>query len=149
MLDRRRAVLAVASAPKLAMHAPFVPRAPVIGRLRCVIAGVVAATVCGCSFFSPYRIEIQQGNYISQESMSQVRPGMTKDQVRGILGTPLINDVFHVDRWDYVYRRSAANSSAVESRRATLHFDGDILKRVESDLMPSGQLRTGASEQRR
>lgn len=117
-------------------------------RLLPITAALIAATLCGCSFFSPYRIEIQQGNYISQEAMSQVKPGMTKDQVRGILGTALINDVFHVDRWDYVYRRSAANSSALEARRATLHFDGDILKRVESDLMPSGQLRTGAAEQR-
>lgn len=110
---------------------------------------LAGAALPGCSFFSPYRIEIQQGNYISQEAMSQVKPGMTKDQVRAILGTPLINDVFHVDRWDYVYRRSAANSTSLEARRATLFFDGDLLKRVESDLMPSGQLRTGAAETRR
>lgn len=112
-------------------------------------AGIGLAVSSGCSFFSPYRIEIQQGNFISQEAMNQIKPGMTKDQVRGILGTALINDVFHVDRWDYVYRRSAANSSDIEARRATLYFDGDLLKRLETDLMPSGQLRTGATDQRR
>lgn len=112
-------------------------------------AGIALAVSSGCSFFSPYRIEIQQGNYISQDAMNQIKPGMTKDQVRGILGTPLINDVFHIDRWDYVYRRSAANSTEIEARRATLFFDGDLLKRVETDLMPAGQLRTGAADQRR
>ena len=49
---------------------------------------------------TPYRIEIQQGNFVSQEMVSQLKPGMSKDQVRFVLGTPLITDSFHADRWD-------------------------------------------------
>ena len=54
---------------------------------------------------APYRIEIQQGNFVSQEMVSQLKLGMSKDQVRFVLGTPLITDSFHADRWDYVFRR--------------------------------------------
>src|SRR5688572_23392774 len=53
----------------------------------------------------PYRIDIQQGNYISQDMVAQLKPGMSKEQVRLALGTPLLTDIFHADRWDYVYWR--------------------------------------------
>ncbi len=85
---------------------------------------------------SPYRIEIQQGNYISRDAMSQVKPGMTKEQVRAIIGTPLINDIFHADRWDYIFTRSAVNRTDVETRKATLFFKDDVLKSIEADVMP-------------
>ncbi len=97
------------------------------------IAALVALSAC----MTPYRIEVQQGNYVSRDAMSQVKPGMNKEQVRAIFGTPLINDIFHADRWDYVFTRSAVNSRAVESRKATLHFKDDILKSIEADLMPA------------
>ena len=63
----------------------------------------------GCGFVpripgvSPYRIDIQQGNYISQDMVGQLKPGMSKEQVRLTLGTPLLTDIFHADHWDYVY----------------------------------------------
>ena len=56
---------------------------------------------------TPYRIDIQQGNFVSQEMVAQLKPGMSKDQVRFVLGTPLLADIFHGDRWDYVYWRQA------------------------------------------
>jgi outer membrane protein assembly factor BamE len=110
---------------------------------RAVVLFVAASVLGACGLFRPYRIEIQQGNYISQDAMQQVKPGMTREQVRAILGTPLINDIFHADRWDYVFMRSAANSTRVENRKATLFFQGDVLKRIEADLMPPDPARAG------
>lgn len=96
----------------------------------------IAALVVLGACITPYRIEVQQGNYISRDAMSQVKPGMNKEQVRAIFGTSLINDIFHADRWDYVFTRSAVNSRVVETRKATLHFKDDILESIEADLMP-------------
>ena len=62
---------------------------------------------------------------------------MTKDQVRFVLGTPLVADIFHEDRWDYVYRRQRQNSTQVEERRVSVFFDGDKLVRLEGDVMPA------------
>jgi len=87
--------------------------------------------------FKAYRMDIQQGNFVSQEMVSQLKPGMSKDQVRFVLGTPLIADSFHADRWDYVFRRQRANSSAVEARKIAVFFEGDKFKRVEGDITPA------------
>ena len=86
---------------------------------------------------TPYRIEIQQGNYVSQEMISQLKPGMTKEQVRFILGTPMVTDIFHSDRWDYVYWREAPNG-ARESRKITVMFEQGQLARVDGGVTPSG-----------
>jgi outer membrane protein assembly factor BamE len=94
---------------------------------------------------SVYRMEVQQGNYISQEAVAQLKLGMTKEQVRFVLGTPLVADIFHENRWDYVYRRQRENSRQVEERRVSVFFDGDKLVRLEGDVMPS---RGGASAAR-
>jgi len=98
-------------------------------------AGGVVLVLAAC--ISPYRIEIQQGNYVSQDAIAQVKSGMSKEQVRAILGTPLLNDIFHANRWDYVFTRSAANSTRVETRRATLLFKEDMLMTINADLMPA------------
>jgi len=110
-------------------------------RMRLLLWLLVAAPlVAACNpltAFSVYRMEIQQGNYISQEAVSQLKLGMTKEQVRFVLGTPLIADIFHEDRWDYVYRRQRENSREVEERRISVLFEGDKLVRLEGDVMPS------------
>jgi outer membrane protein assembly factor BamE len=93
---------------------------------------------------TPHRIEIQQGNFISQEMVSQLQAGQTKDQVRFILGTPLIADSFHGDRWDYVFWRIRANSRDLEQRKITVFFEAGKLKRVEGDVTPAAF--RGASE---
>lgn len=85
----------------------------------------------------PYRIEIQQGNFVSQEMVSQLKLGMSKDQVRFVLGTPLITDSFHADRWDYVFRRQRVNSSELEQRKIAVFFEEGKLKRVEGDVKPA------------
>src|SRR5882672_4621471 len=85
---------------------------------------------------TPYRMVIQQGNFISQEMVSQLKPGMTREQVRFILGTPLVTDIFHADRWDYVFYRELANGKR-EQRNLSVVFEKDKLARVIGDLMPA------------
>jgi outer membrane protein assembly factor BamE len=85
----------------------------------------------------PYRMEIQQGNFVSQEAVSQLKLGMSKEQVRFVLGTPLLTDVFHADRWDYVYRRQKVNSSVIEQRKIAVYFEDGKLKRIEGDVTPA------------
>jgi outer membrane protein assembly factor BamE len=104
---------------------------------------LAAAFACGCGFVpripgvTPYRIDIQQGNYVSQEMVAQLKPGMTKEQVRFILGTPMVTDIFHTDRWDYVYWREAPNGKR-ETRKVTVLFEQGQLARVDGDVVPSG-----------
>jgi outer membrane protein assembly factor BamE len=86
---------------------------------------------------SPYRMEIQQGNFVSQEMLSQLKIGMTKDQVRFVMGTPLITDSFHADRWDYVFRRQKPSSSELEHHKFAAFFEGGKLVRMESDVKPA------------
>ena len=84
---------------------------------------------------TPYRMVIQQGNFISQEMVAQLKPGMSKEQVRFVLGTPLVTDIFHADRWDYVFFRELPNGKR-EQRNLSVVFEKDKLARVLGDLMP-------------
>jgi outer membrane protein assembly factor BamE len=85
---------------------------------------------------TPYRMVIQQGNFISQEMVEQLKPGMTKEQVRFVLGTPLVTDIFHADRWDYVFYREMPNGKK-EQRNLSVVFEKERLSRVIGDLMPA------------
>jgi outer membrane protein assembly factor BamE len=98
----------------------------------CVVA--VALAGCGTRMPQPYTPPLQQGNVIEQESLSKLKPGMTRSQVRFLLGTPLVVDVFRNDRWDYVYflRRQG---QAPQQRRITVIFEGDLLARIEGDVV--------------
>jgi outer membrane protein assembly factor BamE len=87
-----------------------------------------------CGPLSPYRMEIQQGNFVTQEMAAQLKPGLTRDQVRFVLGTPLVSDIFHEERWDYVFVRQRANSQEVERRRIAVFFEDGKLKRVDGDI---------------
>ena len=84
---------------------------------------------------TPYRIDIVQGNVLTKEQVERVKPGMTRNQVRDLLGSPLLTDPFHEDRWDYVFtiRRQGAEP---QRRSALLRFDGDSLKSIEAPEMP-------------
>ena len=95
---------------------------------------------------TPYRMVIQQGNFISQEMVSQLKPGMTKEQVRFILGTPLVTDIFHAERWDYVFFRESPNGKR-EQRNLSVVFENNKLARVLGDLMPTeGTVQSGGFE---
>lgn len=80
-------------------------------------------------------MEVQQGNYITQEMVAQLKPGLTRDQVRFVLGTPLVSDIFHEERWDYVFLRQRTNNRETEFRRIAVFFEDGKLKRVEGDIV--------------
>ena len=96
----------------------------------------VTLALTACSFFAPYRIDIRQGNYVDEAMLAQLKPGMTREQVRFALGTPLVADVFHSERWDYVYRFKSGRSGKVEQRAISVFFANDKLDRVEGDIEP-------------
>jgi outer membrane protein assembly factor BamE len=83
-----------------------------------------------CSSFSPYTLEIRQGNYIAPDARLKIKIGMSKQQVTAILGSPLINDVFHASRWDYVYRFEV-KKILQEQQRYTVFFDGNFVIRID------------------
>lgn len=108
---------------------------------RLLLPLVLAAALPACSApripgITPYKIEIQQGNFISQEMVSQLKAGMSKEQVRLTMGTPLLADAFHADRWDYVYWREMPNGKR-ESRRLAMFFADDKLVRVDGGVTPA------------
>ena len=86
--------------------------------------------------FSPYRVPIQQGNFVSQEMVDQVKQGMTREQVRFALGTPLLTDLFHADRWDYPFRLQRGNGEVISSR-VTVYFKDNLLERIEGGDLPT------------
>ncbi len=109
-----------------------------------LLAVALAAGLSGCSFtptvsrdtFKPYVADVVQGNFVSREQRQVLRPGMTRAQVRDILGTPLVASVFHADRWDYAF---SIRRQGVEPQqfRLTLHFSNDVLSLIEGDELPS------------
>ena len=76
-----------------------------------------------------YKMDIRQGNFVSPEMREKLKLGMSKQQVRYVLGTPMINDAFHGNRWDYVYRLEHGGK-VLEKQNLTLYFEGDILARM-------------------
>ena len=88
------------------------------------------------SWFSAHRMDIQQGNYVTEDAVARVKPGMNRSQVRFLLGTPLLADVFHNNRWDYVYRLEQAGKP-LQEKRLTVYFNQDIVSRVEGSAFPA------------
>ena len=84
----------------------------------------------------PYKADVVQGNFVSSEQVAALRAGMPKAQVRNILGTPLLTDLFHADRWDYVFTIERAGVVS-KPRRLTAYFKGETLEKWEGDAMPS------------
>lgn len=107
----------------------------------------IAAALAGCNsidgaahrvanVITPYKIDVVQGNFVSKEQVEALQPGMSRQQIRDILGTPLVTSVFHGDRWEYVF---TIKRPGVESqiRKLTVYFNGDSFARAEGDEMPS------------
>jgi outer membrane protein assembly factor BamE len=86
-----------------------------------------------------YRIDIQQGNLLEDDDISQVEVGMTRSQVQFLLGTPMVSDSFHRDRWDYAYYFRRGRSEDVDRRWLVVYFENDRVARIERDvaLQPS------------
>jgi outer membrane protein assembly factor BamE len=112
-------------------------------RMRLGLFLISVFLLSGCSYVpripgvTPFRIEIQQGNYISQEMVAQLKPGMSKEQVRLALGTPLLADIFHADRWDYVYYRDKPGEKR-DQRKLTVFFEDGKLMRLDGDVVAAG-----------
>lgn len=83
---------------------------------------------------SPYRIDVRQGNMVTQEMVAQLKPGLSREQVRFILGSPLVADMFHSDRWDYVYRFQPGHGE-VQQRVMTVFFQDNKLVRIAGDVV--------------
>lgn len=81
----------------------------------------------------PYKIDIQQGNFVTDEMVARLKPGMTRSQVRFTLGTPLVMDVFHADRWDYIYR-TAPSGQLSEEKKLAIFFSNDRLSHIQGDF---------------
>lgn len=113
---------------------------------RCAAAAAVAA-LGGCSSWFPggdpiarwvpaYRIDIQQGNVVTREQVEKLKPGMTRMQVRDILGSPLVADPFHGDRWDYIFTLDQPRKP-LQRRSVVLIFAGDTLQDIEAGELPT------------
>jgi outer membrane protein assembly factor BamE len=106
-----------------------------IARTSLIAAGLFLATGC------VYRINIQQGNFLKQADVDQVQAGMTRSQVRYLLGTPMVADSFNKERWDYIYYLKKGRTRHIDSRRVTVYFDGDKVARLDkpSDALAAEQ----------
>ncbi|MEO7243559.1 MAG: outer membrane protein assembly factor BamE [Rubrivivax sp.] len=119
------------SAPGLAAAAVLTPALLLGG---CASQRQTSDTLFG--LITPYRIEIVQGNVVTKEALEKLAVGMERRQVRDLIGTPLVTDAFHADRWDYLFiiRRQGAEP---QRRSIVLRFDGDKLAKIEAPELPS------------
>jgi len=114
--------------------------------LPALAAACIAGALSGCSavsqdgsllgFVTPYRIDIVQGNVVTQEQLALVRPGMSRVQVRDLLGSPLLTDPFHADRWDYVFTIVRPGTQP-QRRSVVATFEGDRLVKIDAPDLPS------------
>lgn len=115
--------------------------------MRVAFSLLMLLALSACTYLTPHKIEIQQGNFISREAFERVKVGMTKAEARTALGTPLLQDVFHNNRWDYYFSHDryggfAKMARVNEQRRITLIFESDKLAKIEGDVsaLPSEKI---------
>ncbi len=113
-------------------------------RIPCVILVLLIVLSSGC--IRTYKIDVQQGNVVTAGQLQQLKPGMSKREVRYVLGTPLIVDPFRDDRWDYFYSFKAGSSTRPERRRITVVFDNDALKHIQGDVVANAEHAAGEEE---
>lgn len=112
---------------------------PVIRAILAATLAAAALSACGSSKWGfPYRADIQQGNWITAEQVARLQAGMTREQVRYLLGSPTLQDIFNADRWDYPYLNQPGYGKS-EQRTFTVWFEGDTLVRWEGDEQPDRQ----------
>ncbi|MTI15112.1 outer membrane protein assembly factor BamE [Sansalvadorimonas verongulae] len=126
-------------------------------KLKATFALVLSATLMGgCSWFSDsnakllsfpgaYKIDIQQGNVITQDMVNQLRPGMTREQVRFVMGAPLLPDTYNSDRWDYIYSFQPGGKVRTQ-QTLSVFFRDDKLASFEGDVYPGGNDNTVAEQ---
>jgi len=101
--------------------------------MRLIAILLISIAASGCV----YKIDVQQGNYITQDLVEKLKPGMTKAEVKGLLGTPLLADAFHADRWDY-YFSNKPHRMPLETARVSILFKEEKLVSVEGAGRPPG-----------
>src|SRR5262245_33167702 len=106
---------------------------PMLRATQAAAALLLSASLAGCGVprplgIAPYKIEVQQGNFVSKDMVDQLKEGMSKEQVRQIMGTPLLVDIFHGERWDYIYTRETTDGKK-EKRTFVVYFQDSKLTR--------------------
>lgn len=100
---------------------------------------LAVSLLAGCTFpnvVAPYKLDIPQGNVVTADQVAKLKIGMTRSQVRFVIGTPLLTDPFHADRWDYIYT-DARNGKLQQKKTFTVYFENDRLSRFEGETLPS------------
>lgn len=108
----------------------------VLGACSSGSSGSTLGAINPVNWITPYKVDVIQGNFISKEQVERLRPGMTRDEVKGLLGTPLMASLFHGDRWDYVFTLKRQGVEP-QSFKYTVFFKDNLLERFEGDTMPT------------
>jgi outer membrane protein assembly factor BamE len=116
-------------------------------RVFAVLACGALASACqsnnkASGFFEPYRVDVPQGNYVTKEMLAQLKTGMSTQQVKFVMGAPLLTPVFSADRWDYVFRHQFADGS-YELQRVIVRFKDGKVGAIEADDLPSADAKKG------
>ena len=129
----------------MSAHSPYFLLAS-LGASACMVMGCATSATPAAEasarvldpvrWITPYRADVVQGNFISREQIAQLRAGMGRNDVRSVLGTPLLTSVFHADRWDYVFTLKR-QGMADQAFRYSVFFKGEALERFDGDTMPS------------
>lgn len=101
-----------------------------INTLRALLLGLTLLALSACV----YELDVQQGNKLEPADVAKVEVGMTRNQVRFLLGTPVVTDIFNNDRWDYVYYFLPGRSDDAERRWLIVWFDGDVVREIQRDV---------------
>lgn len=113
--------------------------APLLIALAVALSLAMTTGCAGRRFtLKPYKLNIQQGNYLEADDIERVNEGMTRSQVRFLLGTPMVADIFNEQRWDYVYYLKIGRTREVFRRHFVVFFEGDEVVRIEKDLGNTG-----------
>jgi outer membrane protein assembly factor BamE len=112
---------------------------------QCVALAALTLALAGCessrswvpALIQPYRPDVQQGNVVTREMVEQLREGMSREQVRFLLGTPMLPDAFDRDRWDYLYYLKVGRLQKAEEQRLTIYFTDEKVSRIENVGAPT------------
>ena len=108
----------------------------VLGACSSSPGGMSSSAINPVNWITPYKVDVIQGNFISKEQVEQLRTGLSRDEVKAVLGTPLMSSLFHADRWDYVFTMKRQGVEP-QSFKYTVFFKDNLLERFEGDTMPS------------
>jgi len=116
---------------------PYIQNVRILNMARSLVAALGIVIILGAC--SVHKIDIQQGNVITQEMLEKLKIGMDKPQVSRLLGTPLVKDPFRKGRWDYIYKFVAGDTGETQSSHITLFFDGDSLTKIDVREAPPAE----------